>query len=126
MGNLVGLRTRYSYLRPYINEIRPSYKFDNPYLMTSWVTNDKSVILCALVSGTCFWVLGNLLYLYDYCLYITYNCFFCHSFNFLIILQKCKPSVILFSSSYNLNDVFLLFCTTIKGLRFNNCFSQKI
>ena len=50
----------------------PSDKFDNPYLIIPWVTNDNSEHLCALVSGTCFRVLSTLLYLHEHCPYITY------------------------------------------------------
>ena len=33
-----------------IKDFRPSHKFDNPYLIIPWVTNDNSEHLCALVS----------------------------------------------------------------------------
>ena len=67
-------------------DFRPSDKFGNPYLTIPRVTSNNSEHLCALVSGTCFRVLGTLLYLHEYCPYITYYCFFCQSF--IIILQK--------------------------------------
>ena len=69
-----------------VKDFRPSDKFDNPYLTIPRVTSNNSEHLCALVSGTCFRVLGTLLYLHEYCSYITYYCFFCQSF--IIILQK--------------------------------------
>ena len=37
-----------------LKDSQPSDKFDNPYLIIPWVTNDNSEHLCALVSGTCF------------------------------------------------------------------------
>ena len=115
-----------------IKDVRPSDKFDNPYLMIPWVTNDNSEHFCELVSGTCFRVLGTLLYLHEYCPYITYYCFCCQTF--IMILQKCQPSaqiynihiVSLFFLSHNLNYCLYIFCTTLKSFIFNNCFSQKI
>ena len=71
----------------YIKDVRPSDKFDNPYLIIPWVTNDNSEHLCEPVSGTCFRVICTLLYLHEHCPYITYYCFCCQSF--IIILQKC-------------------------------------
>ena len=70
-----------------LKDVRPSDKFDNPYLIIPWVTNDNSEHLCEPVSGTCFRVLCTLLYLHEHCPYITYYCFCCQSF--IIILQKC-------------------------------------
>ena len=78
---------KYRHFAGRFKDFRPSDKFDNPYLIIPWVTNDNSEHLCELVSGTCFWVLGTLLYLHDHCPYITYYCFCCQSF--IIILQKC-------------------------------------
>ena len=68
-------------------DFRPSDKFDNPYLIIPWLTNDISENVCALVSGTCFRVLDTLLYLHEHCPYITYYCLCCQSI--IIILQKC-------------------------------------
>ena len=59
-----------------IKDVRPSDKFDNPYLIIPWVTNDNSEHLCELMSGTFFRVFGTLLNLHEHCPYITYNCFF--------------------------------------------------
>ena len=64
----------------WFKDFRPFDNFDNPYLIISWVTNDNSEHLCALVSGTCFGLLGTVLYLHEHCPYITYYCFFCQSF----------------------------------------------
>ena len=66
-------------------DFQSSGKFDNPYLIIPWITNDNSEHLCALVSGTCFRVHGTLLYLHEHCPYITYYCFFFQSF---IIIYK--------------------------------------
>ena len=52
-----------------IKDVRPSDKFDNPYLIIPWVTNDNSEHLCEPVSGTCFRVLCTLLYLHEHCPY---------------------------------------------------------
>ena len=71
----------------FVKDFRPSDKFDNPYLIIPWVTNDNGEHLCELVSGTCFRGLWTLLYLHEHCPYITYYCFCCQ--NFIIILQKC-------------------------------------
>ena len=65
----------------------PLISLNNPYLIIPWVTNDNSEHWCELVSGTCFRVLGTLLFLHEHCPYITYYCFCCQSF--IIILQKC-------------------------------------
>ena len=35
-----------------VKDFRPSDKFDNPYMIILWVTNDNSEHLCELVSGT--------------------------------------------------------------------------
>ena len=69
-----------SYLRNCFKDVRPSDKFDNPYLIIPWVTNDNSEHLCEPVSWTCFRVLCTLLYLHEHCPYITYYCFCCQSF----------------------------------------------
>ena len=45
-----------------VKGIRPSDKFDNPYLKIPWVANDNSVHSYALVSGTCFRVRVTLFY----------------------------------------------------------------
>ena len=63
-----------------LKDVRPSDKFDNPYLIIPSVTNDNSEDLCEPVSGTCFQVLYTLLYLHEHCHYITYYCFCCQSF----------------------------------------------
>ena len=104
----------------FLKDFRPSDKFDNLYFIIPRVTNDNSVYLWSLVSGTCFRVLGTLLYLHEHCPFITYYCSFCQSF--VITLQKCQPSaqiynihiVILFFSSYNLKLCLDIFCTTFK------------
>ena len=59
-------------------DFQSSDKFDNPYLIIPRVTKDNSEHLGALVSGTCFRVLGTLFYLHEHCHY------FCQ--NFLILL----------------------------------------
>ena len=51
----------------------PSDKYDNPYLIIPFVTNDNSEHLCELVSGTCFRMLSSLIYLHEHCPYITYT-----------------------------------------------------
>ena len=97
-------------------------------IIISRVTNDNSEHLCALVSLTCFRVLGTLLYLHGHCPYITHYCFFCQEFynNF----TKMLAVSIDLQHSY-CNIVFLIiqfkfclyiFCTKLKGFIFNNCF----
>ena len=83
--HLLSCSTQANYI--YLKDVRPSDKFDNPYLILPWVTNDNSEHLCEPVSWTCFRVLCTLLYLHVHCPYITYYCFCCQSF--IIILQKC-------------------------------------
>ena len=43
-----------------VKDFRPSDKIDNPYLTIPKVTNDNSKHLSALVSWTCFRMLGTL------------------------------------------------------------------
>ena len=104
-----------------LKDFRPSDKFDDPYLIIPWVTNDNSEHLCELVSGTCFRVLGTLLYLHEHCPYITYYCFCC--FSFIIKFTKILAVSIDLQHSY-CNIVFIIiqfklclsvFCTTLKN-----------
>ena len=112
-----------------LKDVRPSDKFDNPYLIIPSVTNDNSEHLSEPVSGTCLRVLCTLLYLHEHCPYITYYCFCCQSF--IIILKKMLAVGINLQHSH-CNIVFLIiqfklclyiFCTTLKSFILNNCFS---
>ena len=115
IGHIVHLRKQFKSIK----DVRPSDKFDNPYLIIPWVTNDNSGHLSEPVSGTCFRVLCTLLYLHEHCLYITYYCFCCQSF--IIILQKCFTKMVAVSINLqhsHCNIVFLIIQFKLLSLHF--------
>ena len=112
-------------------DVRPSDKFDNPYLIIPWVTNDNSEHLCEPVSWTCFRVLCTLLHLHEHCPYITYYFFCCQSFiyNFTkmlavsINLQHSHCNIVFLIIQFKLLSLHFLY--HIEKFIFStcNCFS---
>ena len=124
---------KYVFVFVSFKDFRPSDKFDNPYLIIPWVTNDNIEHMCALVSGTCFRVLGILLLLHEQCPYKTYTIkhtllllseFYNNFTKMLAVssdLQHSYYNIVYLIKQFKL--CLYIFCTTLKGLIFNNCFS---
>ena len=107
-----------------LKDFRPSDKFDNPFLLILWVINDNSEHLWELVSGTCFRVLGTLLYRHEHCPFITYYIllFLLSEFNInhftktlavSIVLQHSYCNIVYLITQFKLICLYI-FCTTLK------------
>ena len=112
----------------YFKGTQPSDKFDNPSLINPWVTNDNSVHVCALESGTCFRLLGTVrLSLYNILLKISFvTLFYNHSTTMLaisIVLQHSYCNIVLPIIQFRF--IYLYFLYHIKRFYFWQLIAYK-